>query len=201
MLLYPTHEPAVVEHSFGFEAAYLTIHQPVEGALRPRAWRDPAGAAAMAARSLEALADHAAELSGPAFHVACTHVTALIHNRHLDAQSRTELTQLIVDYVTVNIADPLLSTSTIARALGWSPRRIQLEMQKSDTTVSALIRSERLARAHAALADPSSSERSVARIGMEHGFTNPSAFTASFRRAFGLTPSEARAIAREAAGG
>lgn len=192
LLLYRLHEPAMVEHSEGFEATYLTILHPTGQLMRPRAWRELTGAPAIGSQTLNALADRADELSAREFRATCSLLAGLFTGGDSGDPSEPPLLDRVLNHVALHCGDASLTTARIARDLGWSPRRIQTEVQRAGTTVSALIRSERLERARSALVDPSATQSSIASVGRDHGFTNGSAFAASFRRYFGESPSEAR---------
>lgn len=61
--------------------------------------------------------------------------------------------------------------------------------------IAAYIQSRRLARAYAALVRPAHRHRRLYDIALDWGFVSEAHFSRSFRRAFGLSPSEARALA------
>ena len=200
LLGYRLDEPAVLEHSPGFAAAYLTIRRPgvLNRMLRPHAWTSPTAALAIASRTIAALADHAHELSVTQFDSSCRYVSGLLADTDGEISTEATLAQLVRDDVSIHFADPDLTTAQIARRLGWSPRRVQHEMQREGTTVTALIRSERLERARTVLHDTTTNSVSIAQIGRDHGFASPSAFTAAFHEHFGRTPSQARRDAMHA---
>ncbi|WP_162941402.1 helix-turn-helix transcriptional regulator [Desertimonas flava] len=194
LLIYRLDEPVVLENSHGFEAAYLTIRRSdvSDRALRPTAWASPTAAVAVASRTIDALADHALELSVTQFDSSCRYVIGLLGDDDGAISPEPTLAQLVREYVSHHFAETDLATTQIARRLGWSPRRIQHEMQRAGTTVTALIRSERLERARTVLHDTSANSVSIAQIGRDHGFASPSAFTAAFHEHFGRTPSQSR---------
>jgi AraC-like DNA-binding protein len=95
------------------------------------------------------------------------------------------------DYIRRHATDPELTPTVIARNLGWSLRQVQLALRSTGTTPSQLIRIERLDRARRRLRE-ASADRTIAEIAYASGFTSLSAFGASFKEQFGLTPQEAR---------
>ncbi|MFQ6396612.1 helix-turn-helix domain-containing protein [Nocardia sp. KC 131] len=95
------------------------------------------------------------------------------------------------DYIRRHATDPELTPTMIAHNLGWSLRQVQLALHGTGATPSQLIRIERLDRARRFLRE-ASADRTVAEIAYASGFTSLSAFGASFKGQFGLTPQEAR---------
>jgi AraC-like DNA-binding protein len=59
---------------------------------------------------------------------------------------------------------------------------------------------QRLARTHAALADPGCNHLSIGAMALGAGFSDLSYFNRTFRRRYGATPSEVRAQARRERG-
>ncbi|MGO4649764.1 helix-turn-helix domain-containing protein [Nocardia sp. 2YAB30] len=95
------------------------------------------------------------------------------------------------DYIRRHATDPELTPTLIAHNLGWSLRQVQLALHSTGTTPSQLIRTERLNLARRHLRE-ASADRTVAEIAYASGFSSLSAFGASFKGQFGLTPQEAR---------
>lgn len=62
------------------------------------------------------------------------------------------------------------------------------------TTLSQYVRSRRLARVHRMLTDPRHDHRTIVSIAYDAGFGDLSTFNREFRRHFGATPSEVRAV-------
>ncbi len=191
ILVYRLDQPVLLEHSHGFEAVYLTSRRAdgTEWPLRSHAWTSPCATLAVALRTMDALADHSHELSVRQLESSCRYVIGLLADV---ANDEPTLAQLVRQEVATHFADPDLSTSKIAGRLGWSPRRVQLEMQRAGTTVTNLIRSERLERARAVLDDTCARPAPIAQVAKDHGFSSSSAFIAAFRERYGLTPGQAR---------
>jgi AraC-like DNA-binding protein len=99
--------------------------------------------------------------------------------------------QAVREHVARHAANPDLTPTSVARALGWSVRQIQLALQRAGTTASDLIRTTRLRRA-ADLLRQSPSNTSIDSIAIASGFRSRSTFNTVFKQQFGLTPSEAR---------
>ncbi|MER7815639.1 helix-turn-helix domain-containing protein [Streptomyces sp. NPDC096153] len=93
-------------------------------------------------------------------------------------------------------ADPDLSGNSLARALGWSLRQIQLALQHAVPTPRDLIREGRLrpAREHLLCAD--CAHMTITDLVYASGFSSGSAMRPAFRRRFGVSPREMRHKAR-----
>lgn len=93
-----------------------------------------------------------------------------------------------------------LSVGEIARSQQISERYIRDLFASEGTTFSDFVREARLARAQRMLADPRQANRPINAIAYECGFGDLSYFNRSFRQRYGMTPSEARSLARNGAG-
>ena len=90
------------------------------------------------------------------------------------------------------LADPRLTPRAIAAALGVSLRTLQLAFAEQEDAVAAHIRRRRLARGRADLVrDPAVS---VTEVAFRWGFVDAGHFTRTFKREYGLTPRELRAV-------
>jgi AraC-like DNA-binding protein len=78
------------------------------------------------------------------------------------------------------------------------PRYIRSLFESDGTTLSAFIRTRRLHLAHHMLGDPRLLHRKVAEMALDCGFSDLSTFNRTFRREFGMTPTEVRAGAMKA---
>jgi AraC-like DNA-binding protein len=104
------------------------------------------------------------------------------------------------DLVDWRYAEPV-TVDDMARAAGLSRAHFSTEFRRAfGETPHAYLLTRRLERAAALLR---STDHSVARIGVEVGWTSVGSFTTSFRRCFGMTPTAyrrsfppARALAR-----
>ncbi|AOS61883.1 DNA-binding domain-containing protein, AraC-type [Actinoalloteichus hymeniacidonis] len=88
--------------------------------------------------------------------------------------------------------DPHLTGESIAHALGWSLRYVQLVLRRSGTTPRELIREERLRLARELLMSPAHRHLSISNIAHAAGFASHSAFSTTFRQRFGNTPRDLR---------
>jgi AraC-like DNA-binding protein len=75
---------------------------------------------------------------------------------------------------------------------GVTPRYVQMLFESEGTTFTQYVLEQRLARALRMLADPRHQGRTISAIAFEVGFGNLSYFNRTFRRHFGMTPSDAR---------
>ncbi|MFD5247802.1 helix-turn-helix domain-containing protein [Amycolatopsis sp. NPDC058340] len=95
-------------------------------------------------------------------------------------------------FVDDNLADPALSSKTVADAHFVSVRYLQKVFEAEGVSVSAMIRSRRLERCRRELADPRSREVPIAAIGRRWGFPDAAHFSRLFRGTFGVSPREYR---------
>ena len=99
-------------------------------------------------------------------------------------------------YVRAHILDKDLSPVRIALSFGISARKLAY-LFSSDGGVASYIQRLRLGLAHQSLRDRAQAHKTVADIGLEHGFIYAQNFTRAFQRQHGLTPREVRAIAQK----
>lgn len=85
-----------------------------------------------------------------------------------------------------------LSLDRIARRAGISPRYVQAIFRSEGTTFRDFVLDQRIERAHAKLADPDSSHLTISEIAYSCGFGDLSYFNQTFRRRYGMTPSDVR---------
>lgn len=90
------------------------------------------------------------------------------------------------------LSDHSLSLTTVARAQGLSERYIQRLFEEAGTSFTAFLVEERLAQVYRLLANPVHRGRRIVDIAADCGFGDLSHFNRTFRRRFGMTPSEAR---------
>ena len=93
-----------------------------------------------------------------------------------------------------SLSDPELTPDRLAQAIGVS-RSGLYRLFEPLGGVAAYIQGRRLARIRAHLADPRERRR-ISDIAFSYGFTNEASFSRAFRRAFGVSASECRALAR-----
>jgi AraC-like DNA-binding protein len=94
-----------------------------------------------------------------------------------------------------NLEDPQLSVASVAARQRLTPRYIHMLFEAEGVTFSEHVVSRRLAHAHRMLTDQRFASRMINVIALEVGFNDISYFNRTFRRKFGMTPSEAREAA------
>jgi AraC-like DNA-binding protein len=95
-----------------------------------------------------------------------------------------------------HLADPALSPSGVAAALGISVRALHLLFEPTGSSFARHVLRRRLEECRAALLiNPT---RAVTDIAFAWGFNNLSTFYRAFQAAFGLSPGEVRAASRDA---
>lgn len=118
---------------------------------------------------------------------------AAAHGRKTKASPQAALTlRRAKAFILDNYHRPTLSGAAVAAIVGVSLRRLQELFQQDETTVSDHIRAVRLEAARRQLADPGFARIGVAKIAENAGFADPAQFSRAFRRAFDISPSEAR---------
>lgn len=89
-----------------------------------------------------------------------------------------------------------LSVTEIAARHRLTPRYVQMLFAAEGSTFSEHVIEQRLARAYRMLADATLADRAISAVAFDVGFANLSHFNRVFRRRYGATPSDVRAIAR-----
>ncbi|RDJ27023.1 AraC family transcriptional regulator [Bosea caraganae] len=94
--------------------------------------------------------------------------------------------------VLVQLGRDNLSAETVALPLRISANYVRKLLQTEGLSFSEYVLGVRLARAFAMLRDQRLSDRAISSIAMAVGFSDISYFNRTFRRRFGMTPSEAK---------
>jgi AraC-like DNA-binding protein len=89
-----------------------------------------------------------------------------------------------------------LSAATVAAQLGVTPRYVHMLFETERETFSEFVLAQRLTRAHRMLTDPRFAGHAIGAIAFDVGFVDLPHFSRTFRRRFGITPSEVHAQAR-----
>jgi AraC-like DNA-binding protein len=95
-----------------------------------------------------------------------------------------------------SLADRDLSINTVAARHGITPRYVSMLFDADMTTFSEFVLVQRLDFSRRLLVNPQFMNRTVSSIAFDAGFGDLSYFNRAFRRRFGATPSDIRAIAR-----
>jgi AraC-like DNA-binding protein len=98
-------------------------------------------------------------------------------------------------FIARHLADPQLNAAAVARHMAMSVRNLNRVFEQHGCSVTQWIWRERLARAHALLADPSRAAMPIGEIALGCGFSTQAHFARAFRHSYGCTPSEHRAAA------
>ncbi|MFK0007878.1 helix-turn-helix domain-containing protein [Paenarthrobacter sp. NPDC090520] len=93
-------------------------------------------------------------------------------------------------YIEANLRNPGLAPAPIAAALGVSLRTLHRAFEESPLSVSELIRVQRLVAAR----DDILGGSSISSVARRWQFSDPSHFSRSFKRHFGVAPSEIRVL-------
>lgn len=96
--------------------------------------------------------------------------------------------QRALNLIETRFRDNALDAAAIAAALGLSERYLQKIFAERNETISAIIRSRRIAEACRMLANRDTSRASVSSIAYAVGFTDPAHFSRVFRRETGVVP-------------
>jgi AraC-like DNA-binding protein len=99
-------------------------------------------------------------------------------------------------FVTRHLDNAGLSVASVAAHLGVSPRYVHMLFEATGMSLSELVLTERLARAHRMLTSPRHAGETISVIAFAVGFADLSHFNRAFRRRYGCTPSDVRASGR-----
>ncbi|MFB6516698.1 helix-turn-helix domain-containing protein [Streptomyces sp. NPDC056401] len=169
------------------------------------------GIAAILASFMAALEDHAAECEPEELArlgtVAVDLATACLA-QHLDAEDRIPsearaevLLRRIHAFIEHHLGDPELGPPAIAARHNISVRGLHQLFRGQGETVQARIRRRRLEQCRTDLGRPELAAHRVQSIAARWGFGGPVAFSRAFREAYGLTPTEYRALSAGAGAG
>ena len=100
--------------------------------------------------------------------------------------------QLIQAQVLENLHDCGLTVASVARRARVSPKQVQRLFQQTGSTFSEFVLEQRLLLAHRRLSAPGTRGEKISTIALDAGFGDLSYFNRSFRKRFGMTPSEWR---------
>jgi AraC-like DNA-binding protein len=106
--------------------------------------------------------------------------------------ARTAYRERALRHIRANLADPDLKPASIARACGISLSYLHQAFRAAELGVEECIFAERLDRCREMLADPRHDRQSITTIAYGMGFSHPSHFSRSFKKRFGVSPSEVR---------
>ncbi|WP_438751056.1 helix-turn-helix domain-containing protein [Pararhizobium sp. O133] len=189
--------PDVCETEGGIIALFLP-HSAVVAPLHPEI-SDNAG---------EFLADYLTLLHSNLAHLTQSNVSGVVeattqmvaatlapsHEKLEEAQAPIDavITTRAIRAINCRLADPELTPDHLCRSVGVSRSRLYRIFEPAGG-ISNYIRRKRLLETRRVLAE-STDGRSVSNIAESMGFTDPSTFSRMFKREFGLSPKEARAL-------
>lgn len=167
------------------------------------------GLAAILASFMTSLEEHGAQCTPEELRrlgTAAVDLAAACLAQHLDsegllpAEVRAQaLLQRIHAFIEHNLGDPELTPSLIAARHSISVRTLHQLFRGQEETVHTRIRRRRLEQCRADLARPELGAHPVHGIAARWGFSGPVVFSRSFREAYGLSPTEFRALSLEEA--
>jgi len=147
-------------------------------------------------------------LAAAAFLILREHLTANLallskphHRSALVDEAADRLTSRLADVMAESKPwlDPDLNLHRLALAVGASPHHLsELLNGRMTTTFHELVATSRLAESKRLLIDPANDVFTIEAIARRSGFSSRSAFYATFRREFGVTPTQYRKQARQA---
>jgi AraC-like DNA-binding protein len=103
--------------------------------------------------------------------------------------------------IETRLSDPALDGQAVAAAAGVSVRYANAVLAEEGTSIARYIQERRLARCGRTLKDPQQAHRSLSEIAYGWGFSDMTHFGRSFRKAYGMLPSEYRKLASQAGSG
>ena len=108
-----------------------------------------------------------------------------------DAEDSGGLWDASHQYIVANLGQPGLTAASVARVLNCSRTYLYRVFANRGQTVMGYVKEQRLIASRNLLARPDCA-MTIAEVAFHCGFENPSAFTRSFRRRYGYSPSELR---------
>jgi len=138
-----------------------------------------------------------AQLSELEYEALCERVTELVcmmaagdsrpSREHLD-----DVVAAVRRHMREQVGQAPLRLTSVAGALGWSPRQLRDALERTGTTFRNLRQQESLRFARAVLADPLKRDTSIAETAAAIGYT-PTWFASAFKARYGEAPREYRA--------
>jgi AraC-like DNA-binding protein len=107
--------------------------------------------------------------------------------------ARAARLRAIKEDIAIHLHQGDLSLAALAARHQLLPRYIQRLFECEGTTFTEYVLTHRLAWAHRTLSDPRSAERKICAIAFDAGFSDLSYFNRTFRRRYGISPSDLRA--------
>ena len=102
----------------------------------------------------------------------------------------------IKEDIAARFDQPDLSAAAVAARHGVTPRHLQSLFEGEGTTFTEYLLAQRLARAYRTLADPRYADYKISTLAHDAGFGDLSYFNRTFRRRYGIAPSDVRSGAK-----
>lgn len=99
-------------------------------------------------------------------------------------------------FIDEHLADPTLSMSFVAAALGISTRYVSDLLAEGGLSYRQYVLEQRLVRCARDLADPRLDHRTVTEVAYSWGFFDGAHFSRAFKTAYGISPRDYRATKR-----
>jgi AraC family transcriptional regulator, positive regulator of tynA and feaB len=165
----------------------------------PRGIACASGLGRIVVNAFETIREESSQLDPMSSELAIEHamaITAFALNQSKDPAPKANRSQRLLahakSYLVAHLNDPELGTQQLAEDLGLSVRYIQTLFAASQTSVGQWILDQRLQQCRQDLLANSNSEDRIATIAFRRGFNDLSYFNRSFKRRFGMTPSQSR---------
>jgi AraC-like DNA-binding protein len=136
---------------------------------------------------------HASRLADQAIDLVAMALADRLAAGRLPASThRSALLYRLKAHIRAHLADPELSLSGTAAALGISPRYVNDLLSDDGTSFQRYLLGERLAQCRRDLSARALAHRNISEIAFSWGFNNVSHFGRAFREQFGVSPREWR---------
>ncbi len=109
-----------------------------------------------------------------------------------ESNVRAARLRALLNAIAQDFGNAEIDASQMAKRQGYSVRYLHRLLEETGKTFSEHVVARRLERAHRLLRDPRLVGRKIGDIAFDAGFQDLSHFNRSFRRQFGMTPSEVR---------
>lgn len=202
--LFTLGAPFELQHGASLRAVIMSIPaQEIDGPLNRKAPLATGldltqGLGRVVQSVMHSLNEEREHLTAPQFDAVCDRVVELLcmlacgDDRPGAPGHLTEVEAVVRRHVREHAADPDLSGNSMARALGWSLRQIQLALQHVGTTPRDLIREERLRLVRERLLCTDCAHMTITDLAYASGFSSASAMSTAFHRRYGVSPREMR---------